>query len=90
VKSSVLAGVPRSEARQNKGTVEPHPDVPRHARAGEPMISPTVTPGEATDPTGAVSFTDAIGKKLGLKLEMHKRPEPVLVLDHLEEKPTDN
>jgi uncharacterized protein (TIGR03435 family) len=25
-----------------------------------------------------------------LKLEAHKRPEPVLVIDHIEEKPTDN
>jgi len=29
-------------------------------------------------------------EKLGLKLEVHKRPEPVLVVDHLEEKPADN
>jgi uncharacterized protein (TIGR03435 family) len=29
-------------------------------------------------------------KQLGLKLERHRRPEPVLVIDHIEEKPTDN
>jgi uncharacterized protein (TIGR03435 family) len=45
--------------------------------------------GEASEPTGSPSFAEAI-KKLGLKLEAHKRPEPVLVIDHIEEKPTDN
>ena len=36
------------------------------------------------------SIFDAIDKQLGLKLEMHKRMIPVLVIDHIEEKPTDN
>jgi uncharacterized protein (TIGR03435 family) len=43
-----------------------------------------------TDPNGPISFMDAIRQQLGLKLEMHKRPLPVLVIDHIEEKPTDN
>lgn len=43
----------------------------------------------ASDPSGAVSLFDAV-KQLGLKLEMQKRPVPVLVIDHVEEKPTDN
>ena len=42
------------------------------------------------DPTGAMSIFEAIGKQLGLKLEMRKRVLPVLVIDHIEEKPTDN
>jgi uncharacterized protein (TIGR03435 family) len=45
---------------------------------------------EAADPSGAVSFVDSIEKQLGLKLEKHKRPVNVLVIDHIEEKPTDN
>jgi uncharacterized protein (TIGR03435 family) len=45
--------------------------------------------GEASEPTGSVTFAEAIGK-LGLKLEVHKRPESVLVIDHIEEKPTEN
>jgi uncharacterized protein (TIGR03435 family) len=45
--------------------------------------------GEASEPNGSVTFAAAIGK-LGLKLETHKRPEPVLVIDHIEEKPTEN
>jgi len=46
--------------------------------------------GDAADPSGSVSFAGAIEKQLGLKLEVHKRPEPVLVIDHIEEKPTEN
>jgi uncharacterized protein (TIGR03435 family) len=46
--------------------------------------------GQASDPSGAISFVDAIEKQLGLKLEKQKRPELVLVIDHIEEKPTEN
>jgi uncharacterized protein (TIGR03435 family) len=31
-----------------------------------------------------------VEKQLGLKLEMQKRSMPVIVIDHLEQKPTDN
>jgi uncharacterized protein (TIGR03435 family) len=44
----------------------------------------------AADPNGAISPFDALTKQLGLKLEMHKRPMPVIVIDHIEEKPADN
>lgn len=44
----------------------------------------------AADPNGAISLFDALTKQLGLKLEMQKRPMPVIVIDHIEEKPTDN
>ena len=33
---------------------------------------------------------DAVAKQLGLKLVLEKRPIPALVVDHIEEKPTDN
>jgi uncharacterized protein (TIGR03435 family) len=42
---------------------------------------------EASEPTTAVSLFDAIERQLGMKLEMHKRNLPVLVIDHIEEKP---
>jgi len=42
------------------------------------------------DPTGALSLYDAVNRQLGLKLEMRKRNMPVLVIDHIEEKPVDN
>jgi len=39
---------------------------------------------------GDISLFEAVTRQLGLKLEMQKRPMPVLVIDHIEEKPTDN
>jgi uncharacterized protein (TIGR03435 family) len=42
---------------------------------------------DAADPSMAVSLFDAIERQLGMKLEMHKRALPVLVIDHIEEKP---
>jgi len=46
--------------------------------------------GGAADPTGALSLPDAIGKQLGLKLALEKRPASVLVIDHVERQPTEN
>jgi uncharacterized protein (TIGR03435 family) len=45
---------------------------------------------EAAEPTGAISFADALVEQLGLKLVEDKRPVPVWVIDHVESKPTDN
>jgi uncharacterized protein (TIGR03435 family) len=44
----------------------------------------------ASDPSGGYIITEALEKELGLKLEIQKRPMPVIVIDHLEEKPTEN
>jgi uncharacterized protein (TIGR03435 family) len=44
----------------------------------------------ASEPNGALSFYDAVNKELGLKLVKVKRPEPVLVIDHIDEQPTPN
>jgi uncharacterized protein (TIGR03435 family) len=45
----------------------------------------------ATDPGGVpVMMEDAVAKQLGLKLELVKRPIPALVVDHINEKPTEN
>jgi uncharacterized protein (TIGR03435 family) len=43
----------------------------------------------ASDPNGAISLPEAIDKQLGLKLDMQKRPVPVLVIDSIAEKPVD-
>jgi uncharacterized protein (TIGR03435 family) len=43
-----------------------------------------------SDPNGAVSFYDAVSKELGLKLVKEKRPEQVVVFDHIDEQPTPN
>ena len=44
----------------------------------------------ASEPTGAFTLFEAVEKQLGLKLETHKRPMPVIVIDHIEQKPTEN
>jgi uncharacterized protein (TIGR03435 family) len=46
--------------------------------------------GTAPEPSGGISAPEAMEKQLGLKMELRKRPVPVLVIDHIEEKPTDN
>jgi uncharacterized protein (TIGR03435 family) len=52
--------------------------------------SPAADSQGASDPTGAVSLMDAMEKQLGLKLEKQTRPVSVLVIDHIERKPTEN
>lgn len=44
----------------------------------------------ASDPTGGYTFLEAIEKQLGLKLEKQKRTVPVIVIDSIEQKPTEN
>jgi uncharacterized protein (TIGR03435 family) len=44
----------------------------------------------SSDPNGAVSLFDAVRRQLGLKLEKERRSVPVLVIDHLDDHPTDN
>jgi uncharacterized protein (TIGR03435 family) len=44
----------------------------------------------ASDPNGALSLFDAVRGQLGLKLEKEKRPEPVVVIDQIQETPTEN
>jgi uncharacterized protein (TIGR03435 family) len=44
----------------------------------------------AADPSGGLSLFDAMQRQIGIKLEKQKRPIPMLVIDHIEEKPTDN
>jgi uncharacterized protein (TIGR03435 family) len=44
----------------------------------------------SADPNGAISLPDAMEKQLGLKLEPVKRQLAVVVIDHIEQKPTDN
>jgi uncharacterized protein (TIGR03435 family) len=54
---------------------------------GEGKAAPVA---EASDPSGSLTIFEAVEKQLGLKLEMQKRPEQVVVIDHVEEKPTEN
>jgi uncharacterized protein (TIGR03435 family) len=45
---------------------------------------------QASDPVGGYSLFEAIEKQLGVKLEKEPRTMPVIVIDHLEQKPVDN
>jgi uncharacterized protein (TIGR03435 family) len=47
-------------------------------------------PGSESDPSGAITIFNAVSKQLGLKLEKEKRSLPVLVIDHIDETPTEN
>jgi uncharacterized protein (TIGR03435 family) len=58
-----------------------------------PAPAPPGPPGsapEASDPGGGITLYDAMEKQIGIKMEIQKRPVPVLVVDHVEQKPTDN
>ena len=57
---------------------------------GAPVAVDLGRGGDASEPNGAVSLFEAMEKQLGLKLEETKRPAPVLVIDHIEEKPIEN
>jgi len=54
------------------------------ARGGE------APPPKASGPSGTLTLFAALSKQLGLKLEIQKRPLPVVVIDHFVQKPTDN
>jgi uncharacterized protein (TIGR03435 family) len=53
------------------------------------LPAPVAGDGSA-EPTGAISLPDAMQKQIGIRMEMQKHPVEVLVIDHLERKPTEN
>jgi uncharacterized protein (TIGR03435 family) len=44
----------------------------------------------AEEPSGGQSLFEALEKQLGLKMELQKRTAKVIVIDHMEQKPTEN
>jgi uncharacterized protein (TIGR03435 family) len=58
-------------------------------RAGDANPAGVPVP-TASDSTGTLTIFEALEKQLGLKLEKEKRNMPVIVIDHLEQKPTEN
>jgi uncharacterized protein (TIGR03435 family) len=61
----------------------------RGGRGGEGG-QPSNAAMEASDPSGAISLPEAMEKQIGLKMQLEKRPVSVLVIDHVEQKPTEN
>ena len=59
-------------------------------RAGDAGQAAGASLPVAPEPNGAISFFDAVENQLGLKLVRETRPLPVLVIDHVEPKPTEN
>lgn len=53
------------------------------ARAGGAGAAPAI-------PTGAITLPEAVESQLGVKLEMGKRPVRVMVIDSINEKPSEN
>jgi uncharacterized protein (TIGR03435 family) len=53
------------------------------------VFDPNGNAGQS-DPNGSLTLPEAMQKQLGLKMELEKRPLPVLVIDHIEEKPAEN
>jgi uncharacterized protein (TIGR03435 family) len=56
---------------------------------GLPPPTSTNSESDASDPSGALTLYDAVNRQLGLKLVKEKRPMPVLVIDSIQEKPTE-
>jgi uncharacterized protein (TIGR03435 family) len=61
------------------------------------ILKPLPPPGQpqagsdsATDPNGAITLYDAIDKQLGIKMVKSRRPVPILVIDHIDDTPTEN
>jgi uncharacterized protein (TIGR03435 family) len=44
----------------------------------------------AAEPSGVQTIFEAVERQLGLKLESQKRSMPVIAIDHIEQKPTEN
>jgi uncharacterized protein (TIGR03435 family) len=70
-------------------TFNPRPMLGMRQPSGDPNAANAPVP-TASDPSGVYSIFEALEKQLGLKLEKEKRSLPVIVIDHLEQKPTEN
>lgn len=59
-------------------------------RGGLLEQKPEGSGGEPSEPSGAISLAEAIGRQLGLRLEKRKRMLPAIVIDHMELTPIEN
>lgn len=75
----------------NATGIEGRYDIRLSFSGGQTTESPPATESPASDPTGVpISLHGAMKQQLGLKLQLQKRQVAVLVIDHLQEKPTEN
>jgi uncharacterized protein (TIGR03435 family) len=61
--------------------------MPGQVSSGAPGLDGAAT---SDDPNGAVSLFDAVKRELGLRLDKEKRDEKVLVIDHVDEQPSED
>ena len=54
----------------------------------DPMDRPVAPASDQADPSGGYTIFEAMQRQLGLKLVTTTSPQPVMVIDHLERKPT--
>ena len=54
--------------------------------AGEAAVARSQIAG----PNASISLVEALAKQLGLKLKLEKREMPVLVVDHVDQQPSEN
>jgi uncharacterized protein (TIGR03435 family) len=73
--------VPPPDGGPGRGMPKGGPPPPDRGPAGD---------AQQDDPTSRITLFVAIEKELGLKLQTHKRTMPVLVIDHIEKRPTEN
>jgi uncharacterized protein (TIGR03435 family) len=57
---------------------------------GGVSASAASSPATATDPIGGASIFEGLEKQTGLRLVAQKRPQQMIVIDHLEQKPIEN
>ena len=76
-------GLTRMPAGAGRGGPTPGGPPPVALVEGDPSAA-------ASDPNGAITLFEAIEKQLGLRLQAEKRPVPVLVIDHADQKPIEN
>jgi uncharacterized protein (TIGR03435 family) len=63
---------------------------PAGATRAQRPATPSEGNAEAADPSGGITLFESLNKQLGLKLETVKRPMPMLVIEKIERKPSEN
>jgi uncharacterized protein (TIGR03435 family) len=58
--------------------------------SGNNLVRDASAPNAAAEPSAVISVFDAVNSQLGLKLERQTQKMPVLVIDHIDERPTEN
>jgi uncharacterized protein (TIGR03435 family) len=84
------AGYVYSPAKDGTGLKGTYDFTLNWSSADRTIFKPAPAPGASTDPDGSTTLYEASERQLGLKLVKEKRPTPVLVIEHIDEKPTEN